>query len=54
MKGEREIIGKRIVSIEHLNRSNPLEHINVVLEDGTKLVEVLRIQQEKKERKDKR
>jgi len=25
MKGEKEIIGKRIVSIEHLNRNNPDE-----------------------------
>lgn len=43
MKNEKHIIGKKVVGIEYLNRRNPLEHITVVLEDGTKLVEVLRI-----------
>ena len=44
MKNEKRIIGKRIVRIEYLNKHNPLEHINVILEDGTVLIEVLRIE----------
>ena len=47
MKGEKHIIGKRIVSVHHLNRDNPFEHVNVVLEDGTELIEVTRIDKSK-------
>ena len=49
MKNQKHIIGKKIAKIEYLSRSNPLEHINVILEDGTKLVEILRIDVKKKE-----
>jgi len=44
MKKLKNIIGKRIARVEYINRRNPLEHINVILDDGTKLVEVLRIE----------
>ena len=43
MNNEKRIIGKKITKIEYINRENPLEHINVILEDGTKLIEVMRI-----------